>query len=179
MTLLRGCLKHDHALILVITILFAVWFRYSTRPSAVKKIKLANHSAFALWVVKHQNFHSEIVIGNNVTVAAYCHIGCINKVTIEDEVLIAGKVFISDHFHGMIEAQSLSKPPVMRDLFSKGPVHIGKRVWIGEGVCIMPGVTIGENSIIGANSVVTKDIPANRVAAGVPARVIELLNADE
>ena len=91
------------------------------------------------------------------------------------EVPIASKVFISDHFYGMIEAQSLSKPPVMRDLFSKGPVHIGKRVWIGEGVCIMPGVTIGENSIIGANSVVTKDVPANTVAAGNPAVIIKNL----
>ncbi len=51
-------------------------------------------------------------------------------------------------------------------------VHIGRNVWIGAGVVIVPGVTIGENSVIGAGSVVTKDIPANVVAVGVPCRVM-------
>ena len=51
-------------------------------------------------------------------------------------------------------------------------VHIGKNVWIGAGVIILPGVTIGDNSVIGAGSVVTKDIPANVVAVGVPCRVM-------
>ena len=52
------------------------------------------------------------------------------------------------------------------------PVKIGDRVWVGAGVHITQGVTIGENTIIGAGSVVTKDIPANVIAAGVPCRVI-------
>ncbi len=52
------------------------------------------------------------------------------------------------------------------------PIHIGKNVWIGSGVQIMPGVTIGDNSVIGAGSVVTKDIPANVVAVGIPCRVL-------
>lgn len=52
------------------------------------------------------------------------------------------------------------------------PVHIGNNVWIGANAVVMPGVTIGENSVIGAGSVVTKDIPANVVAYGVPCRVI-------
>ena len=52
-------------------------------------------------------------------------------------------------------------------------VHIGANVWVGAGAVILPGVTIGENSVIGAGSVVTKDIPANVVAVGNPARVIK------
>ena len=53
------------------------------------------------------------------------------------------------------------------------PVKIGDKVWIGGGVTILPGVTIGDNSVIGAGSIVTKDIPANVVAAGNPCRIIK------
>lgn len=52
------------------------------------------------------------------------------------------------------------------------PVKIGNNVWIGAGVHINQGVTIGDNTIIGSGSVVTKDIPANVIAAGVPCKVI-------
>ena len=55
---------------------------------------------------------------------------------------------------------------------SHAKVKIGNNVWFGENVCVCKGVTIGDNSIIGIGSVVTKDIPANSVAAGVPAKVI-------
>ncbi|MBO4577281.1 MAG: sugar O-acetyltransferase [Paludibacteraceae bacterium] len=55
------------------------------------------------------------------------------------------------------------------------PVSIGNSVWIGGDVTILPGVTIGDNCTIGAGSVVTRDIPANSVAAGNPARVIKTL----
>ncbi|MFK2395474.1 DapH/DapD/GlmU-related protein [Bacteroides fragilis] len=50
---------------------------------------------------------------------------------------------------------------------------IKKNAWLGEGVAVMPGVTIGENSVIGANAVVTKDIPDNSIAVGIPAKVIK------
>lgn len=53
------------------------------------------------------------------------------------------------------------------------PVKLGDNVYVGQGAYIMPGVTIGDNCIIGAAAVVTKDIPANSVAVGVPARVIK------
>jgi len=58
-------------------------------------------------------------------------------------------------------------------------ITIGNSVWIGGNTCIMPGVTIGDNAVIGAGSVVTKDIPANVIAAGNPCRVIrEITDAD-
>ncbi|TEZ49613.1 maltose O-acetyltransferase [Escherichia coli] len=56
------------------------------------------------------------------------------------------------------------------------PITIGNNVWIGSHVVINPGVTIGDNSVIGAGSIVTKDIPPNVVAAGVPCRVIREIN---
>lgn len=58
------------------------------------------------------------------------------------------------------------------------PIKVGNNVWFGGGCRIMPGVTIGDNCVIGSGSVVTKDIPANSVAAGNPARIIRMLNPD-
>jgi maltose O-acetyltransferase len=55
------------------------------------------------------------------------------------------------------------------------PIKIGNNVWLGGGVIVCPGVTIGDNTTIGAGSVVTKDIPANVLAVGNPARVIKQL----
>jgi acetyltransferase-like isoleucine patch superfamily enzyme len=122
-------------------------------------------------------FDPEIIIGDNVIMNTDCHIGCINKIVIGNNVLMASRVYISDHSHGRINAQELNIIPTRRKLFSKGPVIIGDNVWVGEGVCIMPGVTIGANSIIGANAVVTKDIPPNVVVAGIPAVIIKKLEA--
>lgn len=122
-----------------------------------------------------KQFTPQIKIGNNVSINPDCHIGAINRVELHNGVLLASRVFITDHFHGDTSAESLRIPPQERILTSKGPVIIKKNAWLGEGVAVMPGVTIGENAVVGANSVVTKDIPDNAVAAGVPARVIKQL----
>ncbi len=118
-------------------------------------------------------FSPKVIIGNNVSINYNVHIACINEVSIGDGSLLASKVFITDHFHGDTSKNSMSIPPSERLLTTKGPVIIGKNVWIGEGAVILPGVTIGDNSIIGANSVVSKNIPAYSVVAGVPAKVIK------
>ena len=122
-----------------------------------------------------EKFTPEIVIGNNVRMNSDCHIGCINKVILGNNIVMASRVYISDHSHGKISKEDIALPPNLRPLFSKGPVIIGDNVWIGEGVCVLPGVTIGNNAIIGANAVVTKDIPANAIAVGIPASVIRIL----
>ena len=126
---------------------------------------------------KHLNydFTPQIKIGSNVSINPDCHIGAINYIEIQDNVLIASKVYISDHFHGEITAEALEVPPSERKLFSKGRIVIEKNVWIGENVAILPNVRIGENSIIGANSVVTKDVPKNTVVGGNPAKIIKEL----
>lgn len=114
-------------------------------------------------------------IGHHVNMNDSVHIGAIEQVVIGDHVLIASRVFISDHNHGGYHvnggASSPEIPPVERQLSSK-PVRIGNNVWLGEQVCVLPGVSIGDGAIIGASSVVTRDVPANSIAAGNPARVI-------
>ena len=120
-------------------------------------------------------YRPEIAIADNVMLNFDCHIGCINKIIIGNNVLIGSQVFITDHSHGEIAQSSLRMPPGHRTLVSTGPVIIEDNVWIGEGVAILPNVRIGQNSIVGANAVVTKDVPRNSVVAGVPARVIRIL----
>lgn len=122
-----------------------------------------------------KRFSPRLVIGHNVSINPGCHLACIERLELHDGVLLASRVFVTDHFHGDTSVESLAIPPQKRLLTTKGPVIIGQNAWLGEGVVVMPGVTIGRNAIIGANSVVTKNIPDNAVAAGVPARVIKQL----
>jgi len=117
-------------------------------------------------------FSPEIIIGDNVSIQKDCHIGAIDRIVLGNNVLLASKVFITDHSHGQATKEDMLFPPSQRKLFSKGPVIIEDNVWLGESVVVLPGVTIGENSIVGANAVVTKSIPKNSIAGGNPARII-------
>ncbi len=128
---------------------------------------------------KSSKFSPEIRFGNNININEDCHIACINKVIIGDNVLIASKVFISDHSHGDTNSTNMSTPPSLRHLISRGPVIIEDNVWIGEGVSILPGVRIGKGVIVGTNSVVTKDIPEYSIAVGIPAKVIKTVQINE
>lgn len=119
----------------------------------------------------------QIVFGSSVQVGDYVHIAALQSVIIEDNVLMASKVYISDHDHGTYRGLgpqvTLPTHIQLEKPLQVNPVLIKKNVWLGEGVCILKGVTIGENSIIGALSVVTKSIPPNCIAIGSPARVIK------
>jgi acetyltransferase-like isoleucine patch superfamily enzyme len=118
------------------------------------------------------HYNPQIIIGNNVTVNPNCHIAALKKVTIGNNVLIASNVFISDHSHGRPDFTDIDTPPALRELGSKGEIYIGNNVWIGQNVTILANVKIGDNAIIGANTVVTKNVPANCIAVGNPARII-------
>ena len=119
-----------------------------------------------------------LTFGDNIEVNDYVHIGAVESVVIGNNVLIASKVFISDHNHGSYSGELHSSPelkPSERHIVSS-PIIIEDNVWIGEFVSILPGVTIGKGSIIGANSVVSKSIPPNCIAVGIPAKIIKEFN---
>lgn len=101
------------------------------------------------------------------------HITSINKIVLGENVLLGKNVLITDNDHGKITFESLSIPPIKRELTSKGPVIIENNVWIGERVSILSGVRIGIGSIIGSGSIVTKDVPPYTIACGNPAKVIK------
>ena len=93
-------------------------------------------------------------------------IGCFNKIIIGKNVKVGANVLITDSdWH--LDDPRVSEPK---------PIYIGDNVWLGYGVAVMKGVTIGDNTIIGINSVVTKNIPANVIAAGNPCKIIKKIN---
>ena len=114
----------------------------------------------------------EIFIGDNVSLMDNCAISCMDKIIVGNGTLMGANVFITDNLHGRSVEDELPIRPNMRNLYSSGPVIIGKNVWLGRNVCIMPGVIIGDYSVVGANAVVTHDIPSRCVAGGIPAKVI-------
>ena len=115
---------------------------------------------YANWSGKHVHLGRNVYANFNLTLVddADIYIG--------DMTMIAPNVTITTATHPILP--SLREKALQYNV----DVHIGKNVWIGAGVIILPGVTIGDNSGIGAGSVVTKDIPANVVAVGVPCRVM-------
>jgi len=115
-------------------------------------------------------YESKIIIGNNVSIGDYNRFASCNCVEIEDDVLFAAYVHITDHSH---EFRDVDKPVIKQGIFSKGPVKIGKGTWLGYRSEVLSGVTIGEHCVIAAGAIVTKDIPAFSVAAGIPAKVIK------
>lgn len=98
-----------------------------------------------------------------------------NSVTIEDNVLFAAFVHITDHSH---EYRQVGVPIRLQSVFSKGPIVIKRGAWLAFGCHILSGVTVGEGAVVAANSVVTKDVPAYTVVAGNPARIISRYNSE-
>lgn len=122
------------------------------------------------------SFEPCIHVGKNFGAADRLHISCISEIRIGDSCLFGSGVYVSDHNHGIYHGKNQSSPselPIVRRLFSSGPVIIGSNVWIGDNVVIVGPVKIGDGVVIGANSVVTGDIPANVIAVGAPAKVIK------
>ena len=112
---------------------------------------------------------AKTVMGQECTISAYQH------VRIGEECVIADRAMFIDFDHGIVEVER----PIRLQGIYKRDVEVGNNVWIGYGACILRGVSVGDNSVIGTNAVVTKDIPANAVVAGIPARIVRMREAPQ
>jgi acetyltransferase-like isoleucine patch superfamily enzyme len=112
---------------------------------------------------------AKTVMGQECTISAYQH------VRIGQQCVIADRAMFIDFDHGVVEVER----PIRQQGIYKRDVIVGSNVWIGYGACILRGVSVGDNSIVGTNSVVTKDVPANAIVAGIPARIIRMREAPQ
>ncbi len=115
--------------------------------------------------------HEGVVsIGAKTVMGQECTISAYQRVRIGEQCVIADRAMFIDFDHGVVEVER----PIRQQGIYKRDVEVGSNVWIGYGACILRGVRVGDNSIVGTNSVVTRDVPANAVVAGIPARVIRM-----
>ena len=115
----------------------------------------------------------EVRIGAKTVMGQECTISAYQRVAIGHECVIADRVMLIDFDHGVVEVER----PIRLQGIYKRDVHVGNNCWIGYGACILRGVTIGDNAIVGTSAVVTKSLPDNAIAAGIPARVIRMREA--
>ncbi|WP_437965732.1 sugar O-acetyltransferase [Sorangium sp. So ce260] len=114
--------------------------------------------------------------GAHITVGARCFANFglvaldVAPITIGDDVQFGPNVQLLTPTH------PLEPEPRRQKWEAAKPITIGNNVWLGGGAIVLPGVTIGDNTVVGAGSVVTRDLPANVVAVGNPARVIRTLD---
>jgi maltose O-acetyltransferase len=112
-------------------------------------------------------------IGDHSSISSYTTIYATFGVTIGSNCLISSNCGISSYNH--IQSSENRPGNINEDVNFSKPVVIGDNVWIGMNACILPGVTIGNNSIIGSGSIVTKDVPANEIWVGNPAKFVKKL----
>ena len=145
----------------------------ATRPSEIERRTELLHQIFAevgegcyIEPPLRANWGSHTHLGNHVYANFNLTLVDDTHVYIGDHVMIGPNVTITAAGHPV-------DPDLRRETVQLNfPVRIEENAWIGAGAILLPGVTIGKNSVIGAGSVVTKDIPADVVAMGVPCRVV-------
>ncbi len=113
----------------------------------------------------YTDFGKNISVGENVFINACCHFQDQGGVTIGDGCQIGHNVVFATLNHRLAAEE--------RKYCFPAPIVLGKNVWIGSNATILQGVTIGDNAVVGAGAVVTKDVAANTVVGGVPAKFIK------
>jgi acetyltransferase-like isoleucine patch superfamily enzyme len=112
----------------------------------------------------------EVSIGAKTVLGQECTISAFQHVSIGRECIVADRVMLIDFDHGVVDVE---RPMRLQGIY-KRDVRVGHNCWVGYGACVLRGVTVGDNCVIGTNAVVTGDLPADAVAAGVPARVVRM-----
>jgi acetyltransferase-like isoleucine patch superfamily enzyme len=110
----------------------------------------------------------EVHIGAKTVIGQECTISSFQLVSIGRECIVADRCMFIDFDHGVVDVER----PIRQQGIYKRDVRVGHNVWIGYGACFLRGANVGDNAVIGTSTVVTKDIPDNAVAGGVPARVL-------
>ncbi|MGV0985821.1 MAG: acyltransferase [Limnohabitans sp.] len=122
---------------------------------------------------ENQICHGHIEIGHDVYIGGYAQIHCMGRLEIGDGCVLSEHVYISDIAHGLNPNNGLI---MQQELESKGPVRIGRNVFLGFGSSVLPGVTLGDHCIVGTRTVVTRSFPAYSMVAGMPARLIKVFD---
>jgi acetyltransferase-like isoleucine patch superfamily enzyme len=117
-------------------------------------------------------FAGRVDIGEGVYINRGVYLDARHDVRIGRHCLIAEGVSIHDADHEFGEVAGTGGPAHSRT-FHSAPIRIGDNVWIGTKATILKGVTIGDNAVVAAHAVVTRDVPANTLVAGVPARLVK------
>lgn len=120
---------------------------------------------FGLFPPFYTDFGKNITLGERVFINEGCAFQDHGGIEIGDDCMIGHQVVIATLNHSLT-------PDRRADMIA-APVMLGKRVWVGAHATILQGVTIGDNAVIAAGAVVTKDVPANAVVGGVPAKVLK------
>lgn len=125
------------------------------------------HESVAIFTPIYINYGKHTRIGKNVFINFGCTMLDLGGITIEDDVLIAPNVSLLSEGHPV-------SPQDRHSLVPK-PVHIKQNAWIGANSTILPGVTVGKNAIVAAGAVVSKDVPDNTIAGGIPAKILKTI----
>ena len=118
----------------------------------------------------HTEFGKNLTLGRGVFINLGCRFQDTGGITIGDDTLIGHGSTLTTLNHHV--------DPDRRADMVPAPIRIGRKVWLGAAVTVVPGVSIGDGAIVGAGAVVTKDVPANAIVAGVPAKVIRSTGFD-
>lgn len=121
--------------------------------------------SFSMFPPFYTDCGKNIHVGKNVFFNSGCKFQDQGGIYIGDGALIGHNVVLATLNH--------SYNPSERANLLPAPIHIGKNVWIGSNAIVLPGVTIGDGAVVAAGAVVTKDVPANMIVGGVPAKIIK------
>ena len=124
--------------------------------------------SFRMFPPFYTDFGKNIHLGKNVFINSCCQFQDQGGIFIGDNCLIGPGSMLATLNHGF--------EPENRQNMTHAPIRIGRGVWMGAHVTVLPGVTIGDNAIIAAGAVVAKDVPADMIVGGVPARVIKSIH---